>query len=136
LIIGTNVSEAFIPFEVCHGFAVPGRTGDRLKRQNYNVRYIHAAADDIFFKDQVELFWKSKSLGTNVHYKSMVTDNRSAERIVSDTIAEVDGHYCVGLLWRQAEVNQSFISTTRWLKHNCVVWNLMNSCMICTISHQ
>ena len=82
LIIGTNVPEAFIPLEVCHGnpedpiairsclgFAVLGRTGDIPNRQNYDVHHIHAAADDISLNDQVELFWKSESLGTNKHYE-------------------------------------------------------------------
>ena len=121
LIIGTNVPEAFIPLEVCHGnpeeqiairsclgFAVLGRTGDIPKRQNYDVHHIHAAADDISLNVQVELFWKSESIGTNKHYKSMSMEDRRAERIISDTIAKVDGHYCVGLLWRQAEPKLTF----------------------------
>ena len=110
-----NVPEAFIPLEVCHvnpedpiairsclSFAVLGRTGDNPKRQNYDIHHIHAAADDISLNDQVELFWKSESLGTKEHYKSVSMEDRRAERIISDTIAKVDGHYCVGL-WRQAK---------------------------------
>lgn len=121
LIIRTNLPEAFIPLEVCHGnpedpiairsclgCAVLGRTGDGLKRQNYDVHHIHAAADDVSLNNQVELFWKSESLGTNEHYTSMSMEDRRAERIISDTIAKVDGHYCVGLLWRQAEPKLPF----------------------------
>ena len=121
LIIGTNVPEAFILLEVCHGnpedpiairsclgFAVLGKTGDRLKREKYDVHHIHAAADDISLNDQVELFWKSESLGTNEHYKSMSMEDRRAERIISDTIAKVDAHYCVGPLWRQAKPKLPF----------------------------
>ena len=35
-------------------------------------------------------------------------EDRRGERIISDTIAKVDGHYCVGLLWRQAEPKLPF----------------------------
>ena len=38
----------------------------------------------------------------------MSMEDRRAERIISDTIAKVDGHYCVGLLWRQAEPKLPF----------------------------
>ena len=115
LIIGTNVSEAFIPLEVrhgnpedpiairsCLGFAVLGRTGDRLKRESYDVHHIHAAVNDVSLNHQVELFWKSESFGTE-HYKSMSMEDKHAEKIISNTISKLDGHYCVGLLWRQAE---------------------------------
>ena len=80
---------------------------DRLKRQNFDVHRNHAAADDIYLNNQVELFWKSESLG-NEHYKSMLLEDRRAEKIISDTIAKVNGHYCVGLLWKQAEPKLPF----------------------------
>ena len=45
---------------------------------------------------------------TNEHYKSISLEDRRAEKIITYTIAKVDGHYCVGLLWKQAEPKLPF----------------------------
>lgn len=38
----------------------------------------------------------------------MLMEDRHAESLIRDNIAKVDGHYCVGLLWRQAKPKLPF----------------------------
>lgn len=118
LIIGTNVPEVFIPLEVrhgnpddpiairsCLGFAILGRTGDGLTRQHFDVHHIHAAVDDISLNRQVELFWELESLGTTDNRKSMSVEDKRAERIINDSISMTNGHYCIGLLWKNKDTH-------------------------------
>lgn len=84
--IGTNVPEAFVPLDVCHGnpndpisigsclgFAVLSRTGDGTTQQSHDVYHIHTTTDGTSLDRQVESFWKTNMMGD---------------------------HYSMGLLWK------------------------------------
>lgn len=77
--------------------SIDGRTFMMFQRQqHYNVHHIHAAFDDISLDCQVELFWKSESLGTTEHYRSLSVEDRHTNKIIND-----NGQYSMGLLWKK-----------------------------------
>jgi hypothetical protein len=118
VLIGTNIPEALIPLEVkkgmpceplaiksCLGWSVLGNcnmsntngSGPRLRSQlNYVVQ------DEVSLDKQLEHFWKTESYGLEkLESKPMSVEDQYAQRVIESTISKVDGHYQMGLLWKE-----------------------------------
>lgn len=122
MIIGTNVPDAFVPLEVrrggphdpiairsCLGFSLLSRVGDEPKQQHYDVHHIHITTDDLTLNEQVEAFWNVESLGTqDHHYSPMSVEDKRAMKIIDRTIMRENGHYQMGLLWKDSEPRLPF----------------------------
>ena len=118
VLIGTNIPEAFIPLEVkkgipceplaiksCLGWSVLGNcnvsntngSGPRLRAQ-----LNHVVQDEVSLDKQLEHFWKTESYGLEkLESKPMTVEDQYAQRIIESTISKVDGHYQMGLLWKE-----------------------------------
>ena len=111
--IGTNIQEAFIPLEVrkgspnepfairyCLGWSILGGSGSVDGRRQFNLH--HASSEDVSLNRQLEEFWRIESHGTvKKAFGPMSVEDRKALKIIENTISKVDGHYQMGLLWRQ-----------------------------------
>ena len=113
ILIGTNIQEAFIPLEVrkgrpnepfairsCLGWSILGGSASTGSRRQFNLH--HASSEDVSLNRQLEEFWRIESNGTvKETLGSMSVEDRKALKIIENTISKVDGHYQMGLLWRQ-----------------------------------
>ena len=113
VLIGTNVQEAFIPLEVkrgepnepfairsCLGWSILGGSFSCSDKHQFNLN--HVSCEEISLSRQLEDFWRVESYGTEKQsLKSMSVEDHKAMKIIADTISKVDGHYQIGLLWKQ-----------------------------------
>ncbi len=62
--------------------------------------------DDVTLNKQLESFWKIESLGTtrNDSNPTSVQDKR-ALKVIEKTLTKVDGHYEMGLLWKDKDTH-------------------------------
>jgi hypothetical protein len=123
IIIGTNVPEAFIPLDVryggpeapvairsCLGYSILGRIGNTNELQqstaNPSAVYNVCVTDDFTLNKQLESFWKIESFGTMRNdSKSTLVEDRRALKVIEETLTKVDGHYKMGLLWKDKNIH-------------------------------
>jgi len=114
VLLGTNVQEAFIPIEVRKGhpdqpltiksilgWSILGGTDNA--RSNVNVNCV--CKHDSTLEVNLRRFWEIESHGIEkTAFKPMSVEDRDALKIIEDTLSKVDGHYQMGLLWRESAV--------------------------------
>ena len=62
----------------------------------------HVIQDGVPLDKQLEHFWKTESHGLEkVESKPMSVEDQLAEKIIESTISKMDGHYQIGLLWKE-----------------------------------
>ena len=123
IIIGTNVPEAFIPLDVrydgpkapvairsCLGYSILGRVDNttELQRSTSNPSAIYnvCVKDDFTLNKQLESFWKIESFGTTRNdWKPTSVQHKRALKIIEETLTKVDGHYEMGLLWKDKDTH-------------------------------
>ena len=120
VLIGTNVQDAFIPLEVrkgepnelfakrsCLGWSILGGSVSCSDKHQFNLN--HVSCEEISLSRQLEDFWRVESYGTErPSLKSMSVEDHKATKIIENTISKVDGHYQIGLLWKQEEPSFPF----------------------------
>ena len=122
--IGTNVQDAFIPLEVrkgepnepfairsCLGWSILGGFVSCSDRQKFNINDV--SCEEISLNRQLEDFWRVESYGTGKQsLKSMSVEDHKAMKTIENIISKVDGHYEIGLLWKQDDPNLPFNRVT------------------------
>ena len=120
VLIGTNVQDAFIPLEVrkggpneplairsCLGWSILGGSVSCNDKHQFNLN--HVSCEEISLSRQLEDFWWVESYGTErPSLKSMSVQDHKATEIIENTISKVDGHYQIGLLWKQEDPSFPF----------------------------
>jgi hypothetical protein len=118
VLIGTNIPEAFIPLEVkkgmpCEHLAIKSGLGwsvlgnCNVSNTNGNgprlrAQLNHVVQDEVSLDKQLEHFWKTESYGLEkLEPKPMSIEDQYAQKVIESTISKVDGHYQMGLLWKE-----------------------------------
>ena len=113
VLIGTNVQEAFIPLKVkrrepneplairsCLAWSILAGSVSCSDEHQFNLN--HVSCEEISLSCQLEDFWRVESYGTEKQsLKTMSVEDHKTMKIIDDTISKVDGHYQIGLLWKQ-----------------------------------
>ncbi|XP_045206017.2 uncharacterized protein LOC123558205 [Mercenaria mercenaria] len=125
LLIGTDTPEAHIPLEVrtgsdCEPYAVRTRLGLAVRgpiprtsteqKKAANVREpvnIHfGQSSDVILQQQLERMWTSDFSDTSHYQKdSMSVEDKRALGLMDSTLSFVNGHYEMGLPWRQDDAS-------------------------------
>ena len=59
------------------------------------------SGEDVSLNNQLEEFWKIESYGTaKYETKPMSVEDRRALKLIDNSICKQDGHYQMGLLWK------------------------------------
>ncbi|XP_064635241.1 uncharacterized protein LOC135492615 [Lineus longissimus] len=130
LLIGINVARAHLQFDTRIGedtqpiavktpldWTLLG-TSDQATSSSANVNIINAK--DAELKEEIERFWRSESFGVrHVEESSLSIEDRKAIQILEETTRLVNGHYEIGMLWRDSESplpdNKSIASKRHYL---------------------
>ena len=87
-----------------------GRLGNTTELQRstaspsavYNV----CITDDFTLNKQLESFWKIESFGTiGNNSKPTSVQDKKALKVIEETLTKVDGHYEMGLLWKEKDIH-------------------------------
>lgn len=114
VLLGTDVPEAFVPIDVIKGlpsqpfaiqtvlgWSVLGRTSDEKSTLNVNC----TCSKDNAVEESLKRFWEIESSGIERSAsKTLSVEDTNAIKIIEDTISKADGHYQMGLLWRDENV--------------------------------
>ena len=112
ILLGTNIQEAFVPLDVrkgnrneplaiksCLGWSILGGFSNLQSHSQGQVNLI--SSEDVSLNDQLEEFWKIESYGTaRSETKPLSVEDRRALKLIDNSISLLDGHYQMGLLWR------------------------------------
>ena len=116
ILLGTNVSQAFIPIEVrrgspnepiaikcCLGWSILGGANSvNSIDQCSNMNCV--TSEDMMLSRQVQEFWQIESYGTNnAKTKTLSIEDQHALKTIDDTITKKGDHYQMGLLWKDEE---------------------------------
>ncbi|XP_064622140.1 uncharacterized protein LOC135484496 [Lineus longissimus] len=130
LLIGINVARAHLQFDTRIGedtqpsavktplgWTLLG-TSDQATSLSANVNIINAK--DAKLKEEIERFWRSESFGVrHAEESSLSIEDRKAIQILEETTRLVNGHYEIGMLWRDSESplpdNKSIASKRHYL---------------------
>ena len=123
IIIGTNLPEAFIPLDVRYdgpespvairsrlGYSIFGRVGNTTELQRYTANpsavYNVCVTDEFTLNKQLESFWKIEHLGVTRECSAPFSvEDKRALKVIEETLTKVDGHYEIGLLWKDKEIH-------------------------------
>ena len=94
----------------CLGWSTHGGSVSFNSKRHFNVN--HVSSEDVLPSQELEEFWQIESCGT-VREKCdlMSVKNRKALKIIDTSIPIVDGHYQMGLPWRQKDPHLPFNRT-------------------------
>ncbi|XP_068674398.1 uncharacterized protein [Montipora foliosa] len=112
ILLGTNIQEVFVPLDVrkgnrneplaiksCLGWSILGGFSNLQSHSQGQVNLI--SSEDVSLNDQLEEFWKIESYGTaRSETKPLSVEDRRALKLIDNSISLLDGHYQMGLLWR------------------------------------
>ena len=112
ILLGTNIQEAFVPLDVrrgnrneplaiksCLGWSILGGFSNLQSHSQGQVNLI--SSEDVSLNDQLGEFWKIESYGTaRSETKPLSVEDRRALKLIDNSISLLDGHYQMGLLWR------------------------------------
>lgn len=112
ILLGTNIQEVFIPLDVkrgkpndpiaiksCLGWSILGGTSNVQSRSQGLINLI--TVQDVSLDKQLEEFWKIESYGTaKPESKPLSVEDRRALKLIENSIYLRDGHYQMGLLWK------------------------------------
>ena len=118
VLIGTNVPEAFIPLEVkkgrpCQPLAIKSRLGWRVlgncnisnfssSDSKLRAQLNHVVQEEISLDQQLEHFWRTESYDLKKQEsKLMSVEDQYAQRVIESTNSKKNGHYQMGLLWKE-----------------------------------
>ncbi|XP_068739665.1 uncharacterized protein [Montipora capricornis] len=110
ILLGTNIQE--VPLDVrkgnrneplaiksCLGWSILGGFSNLQSHSQGQVNLI--SSEDVSLNDQLEEFWKIESYGTaRSETKPLSVEDRRALKLIDNSISLLDGHYQMGLLWR------------------------------------
>ena len=117
ILLGTNVSQAFVPIEVrkgkpnepiaikcCLGWSILGGANGAGSEKEYSSSNF-VTSEDTTLSHQLQEFWRIESYGTdnNVKTKTFSVEDQQAMKIINDTIKKKEGHYQMGLLWKEEQ---------------------------------
>jgi len=97
------------PFAIrsCLGWSILGGSASGSDRHQFNLNQV--SCEEISLSRQLEDFWRVESYGTGKQsLKSMSVEDHKVMKIIENTISKVDGHYQIGLLWKQEDPNLPF----------------------------
>ena len=112
ILLGTNIQEAFAPLNVRKGnrnepLAIKSCLGWNILGGFSNVQSPNQgqlnlfSGEDVSLNDQLEEFWKIESYGTAwPETKPLPVEDRRALKLIDNSITLREGHYQMGLLWR------------------------------------
>ena len=114
VLLGTNVIEAFVPIDVRKGlpnqplaiktilgWSVLGKVSDA--ESNFNINC--TCTEDSILDERLKGFWEIESHGTEKSStKPRSIEDINAMKIIEGTLSKVEGHYQMGLLWRNPNV--------------------------------
>ena len=112
ILLGTNIQEVFIPLDVrrgkpndpiaiksCLGWSILGGASNVQSRSQGLINLV--TAQDVSLDKQLEEFWKVESYGTaRPESKPLSVEDRRALKLIENSICLRDGHYQMGLLWK------------------------------------
>ncbi|XP_068712758.1 uncharacterized protein [Montipora foliosa] len=112
ILLGTNIQEVFVPLDVrkgnqneplaiksCLGWSILGGFSNLQSHSQGQVNLI--SSEDVSLNDHLEEFWKIESYGTaRSETKPLSVEDRRALKLIDNSISLLDGHYQMGLLWR------------------------------------
>ena len=112
ILLGTNIQEVFIPLDVrrgkpndpiaiksCLGWSILGGASNVQSRSQGLINLV--TAHDVSLDKQLEEFWKVESYGTTrPESKPLSVEDRRALKLIENSICLRDGHYQMGLLWK------------------------------------
>jgi hypothetical protein len=116
ILVGSNVPKAHVQKEVrfpeddenglfgyryALGWSLCGPTGVETEQQTF----LNNVSLDKNLDSELEKFWKLEDTGTSTRWEkeSFSEEDRRAVKIIQETTKLVDGHYEVGLLWRDEQ---------------------------------
>jgi len=111
-LFGTNIQEAFIPLDVrrgnrneplaiksCLGWSILSGSSNVQSQSQGQVKLI--SGEDSSLNSQLEEFWKIESYGTTrPETKPLSVEDGRARKLIDSSISLLDGHYQMGLLWK------------------------------------
>ena len=100
------------PFAIrsCLGWSILGGSVSVSSKRHFNLN--HISSEDISLNQQLEEFWRIESCGTVKENRDpMSVEDRKALKIIDNSISIVDGHYQMGLPWRQEDPHLPFNRT-------------------------
>lgn len=112
ILLGTNIQEVFVPLDVrkgnrneplaiksCLGWSILGGSSNLQSHSQGQVNLI--GGEDLSLNNQLEHFWKIESYGaTRPETKPLSVEDRRVLKLIENSISLLDGHYQMGLLWR------------------------------------
>ena len=110
ILLGTNLQEAFVPLDVrkgnellpikfCLGWSILGGFSNVQFSNQEQLNLI--SGEDVSLNDQLEEFWRIDCYGTTWNEtKPLSVEDRRALMLIDNSIRLWDGHYQMGLLWR------------------------------------
>ena len=112
ILLGTNIQEVFIPLDVrrgkpndpiaiksCLGWGILGGASNVQSRSQGLINLV--TAQDVSLDKLLEEFWKVESYGTTrPESKALSVEDRRALKLIENSICLRDGHYQMGLLWK------------------------------------
>ncbi|XP_015760861.1 PREDICTED: uncharacterized protein LOC107340022 [Acropora digitifera] len=112
ILLGINIQEVFIPLDVrrgkpndpiaiksCLGWSILGSASNVQSRSQGLINLV--TAQNVSLDKQLEEFWKVESYGTvRPESKPLSVEDRRALKLIENSICLRDGHYQMGLLWK------------------------------------
>jgi hypothetical protein len=91
-------------YKTVFGWTMGGRTGEPITGRNFMGHFVEVEEDPMYdLDDQVRQFWHIEAKDVHLEHNVMSAEDRRGEEILNSTVRLVDGHYEIGLMWKDED---------------------------------